>query len=89
LVSFLSNLTDNSPGVILDNRVTAEAAARLTGYNLQHVRRLALAGKLDAIRIGRSWLIKVESLEEYLLEASQAEDRRFGPRTDAQLPISI
>jgi excisionase family DNA binding protein len=80
LVSFSSSLTSDSPGIILDNCVTAQAAAKLTGYNLKHIRRLALAGKLEAIWIGRSWLIKVESLEAYLTDVAQASDRRFGPR---------
>jgi hypothetical protein len=31
----------NSSGVILEDRVTAEAAANLTDYNIQHIRRLA------------------------------------------------
>ncbi len=84
MVSFFDNLTNDSPGVVLDGCVTAEAAAKLTGYNLQHIRRLALAGKLDALRIGRSWLIKLSSLEAYLLEAAEANDRRFGPRNSNQ-----
>lgn len=37
--------TNSHPGVILDNCVTAEAASKLTGYNIQHMRR----DKLDAL----------------------------------------
>jgi predicted lysophospholipase L1 biosynthesis ABC-type transport system permease subunit len=66
MVSLL--LRTDHPGVILDNCVTAEAAAALTGYNIQHIRRLCYAGKLDSIHVGRSWLIKVRSLESYLTE---------------------
>ena len=37
-------LQTERPGVIVEDCLTAEAAARLTGYNIQHIRRLALAG---------------------------------------------
>jgi len=72
------------PGVILEGCVTAEAAADLTGYNIQHIRRLACDGKLDAIHVGRSWLIKIRSLEAYLSEVVAEGDGRFGPRTPAK-----
>jgi hypothetical protein len=50
------------PGVIFDDCLTAEAAPKLAGYDIRHIRRLALAGTLDAHRVGRSRLIKVSSL---------------------------
>ena len=68
------------PDVIFDDCLTVEAASKLTGYNIQHIRRLALAGTLDAHRIGRSWLIKVSSLMYYLNEVVPNGDGRFGPR---------
>ncbi|MBN1121547.1 MAG: helix-turn-helix domain-containing protein [Anaerolineae bacterium] len=71
--------TDQS-GVIFDDCLTAEAASRLTGYNIQHIRRLALSGTLDAHRVGRSWLIKLSSLKHYLNEVVPNGDGRFGPR---------
>ncbi|MBN1313141.1 MAG: helix-turn-helix domain-containing protein [Anaerolineae bacterium] len=81
------DLARHHPGVILEGCVTAEAAADLTGYNIQHIRRLALAGKLEAIHVGRSWLIKIKSIETYLQEVVKAGDARFGPRVPAQLNI--
>ena len=82
MASLIHSLHDDSPGVVLDDCVTAHAASKLTGYNVQHIRRLTLAGKLEAYRVGRSWLIKVESLEAYLAKVQEADDRRFGPRTE-------
>ena len=67
-------------GIILHDCLTAEAAAKVSGYNIQHIRRLAFAGKLEAYKVGRSWLIKVESLESHLKQMTQMADRRFGPR---------
>jgi excisionase family DNA binding protein len=80
-------LAARHPGVILEGCVTAEAAADLTGYNIQHIRRLALAGKLEAIHVGRSWLIKISSIETYLQDVVEVGDARFGPRVPAQLNI--
>jgi excisionase family DNA binding protein len=83
MVSLL--LRSEHPGVIVEECLTAEAAADLTGYNIQHIRRLAYAGKLDAVHVGRSWLIKVKSIEAYLSEVVAEGDGRFGPRVPAKL----
>ncbi len=50
MVSLL--LQTECPDVIVEECVTAEAAARLTGYDIQHVRRLTYAGKLEATQDG-------------------------------------
>ncbi len=84
----LFDLHRQHPGIILDDSVTAEAAAQLTGYNVQHIRRLALSGKLEAIHVGRAWLIKVSSLESYLSEVVPAGDGRFGPRTPVKPDVT-
>ncbi len=83
MVSF--DLQQGVPGVVTDRYVTAQAASDLTGYNIQHIRRLCYAGKLKAIRVGRSWLIRVESLERYLNVVVPAGDARFGPRGTASI----
>jgi excisionase family DNA binding protein len=79
-----SLLQDNYPGVVTEQCITAEAAAKLTGYNIQHIRRLTLAGKLKATRVGRSWLIYVESLEAYLNDVMAESDARFGSPPSCQ-----
>jgi excisionase family DNA binding protein len=71
----------SAKGIILDECVTAETAAALTGYNIQHIRRLAFDGKLEALRVGRAWLISLESLRYYLRQARHADDGRYGPRS--------
>lgn len=80
----LFNEYPNHPGVILTPSLTAEAAADLTGYNIQYIRRLCYEGRLEATHVGRSWMIKLSSLEAYLDEATADPDNRFGPRTPAQ-----
>ena len=77
---FLFDSQTDQPGVIYDECLTAEAASKLTGYNIQHIRRLALSGTLEAHRVGRSWLIKLSSLNHYLNVVVANGDGRFGPR---------
>ena len=72
----LQNLT----GVILEKYITVQAAAEISGYNAQYLRRLLRAEKLDSVKVGQMWLIKLESLESYTERAGQVTDRRLGPR---------
>jgi excisionase family DNA binding protein len=58
----------------LDQWVTTTEAARLTGYNAEHVRRLIRGEKIEAIKWGRDWLVNKESLLSYI----KAEGR--GPK---------
>ncbi len=72
-------------GIIVDDCVTAETAAALTGYNIQHIRQLAFEGKLEAVHVGRAWLISPESLRRYISQAKRMGDGRYGPRSNATL----
>ncbi len=75
----------SAKGIILDDCVTAETAAALTGYHIQYIRRLAFDGKLEALRVGRAWLISIDSLRRYLRQARRMDDGRYGPRNNATL----
>jgi excisionase family DNA binding protein len=75
----------SAKGIILDDCVMAETAAALTGYNIQHIRRLAYDGKLEAVRVGHAWLITLDSLNRYLRQARRMGDDRYGPRRKATL----
>lgn len=46
--------------------LSVKEAADLTGYDIQHIRRLARAGKLKTIKWGNAWMIDRLSLMEYL-----------------------
>jgi excisionase family DNA binding protein len=48
--------------------VTSEEAANALGYTVQHVRRLARAGRLQGRKLGRDWLIFQESVARFLAE---------------------
>lgn len=56
-----------------------EEAAAETGYNAEYIRRLCREGKIEYERIGRTYLIKQQSLREYI-ERLPGEDARYGPR---------
>ena len=77
------NLPDSSipslEGILLDKFITVKAAAEVTGYSAQYLRRLLRAGKLDGIKIGQVWLISLVSLEAYLRRGKLLQDRRHGP----------
>jgi len=57
-----------------DNLITTIEAARLTGYNAEHIRRLARAGKVKARKFGVIWQVDRTSLIRYL------ENEGRGPR---------
>lgn len=54
--------------------VTVDALADRIGYNRDSLRKLAISAKVDAIRIGTSWLVNPLDLERY-----QSERKNRGP----------
>ena len=82
MISF--NSTYISPqslsGFLINGHVTVQAAADVTGYNIQYLRSLLRSGKLGGIKIGQIWLIEMQSLETYLQLVENTTDRRCGPR---------
>jgi excisionase family DNA binding protein len=61
--------------------LTTYEAARLSGYNLEYVRRLIRARKLDSKRWGRDWMISRASLLSYAKNG-----KRRGPRPQHKKP---
>ena len=66
--------------VVVNNHISVKAAADLSGYSLQYLRRLLRNGKLEGFKIGQVWLIEKTVFEAYLQKTVQATDRRFGPQ---------
>ena len=50
----------------LGDWLTSKEAAALTGYNVQHVRRLARAGKVKTQKWGKEWMVDRASLLAYI-----------------------
>jgi excisionase family DNA binding protein len=67
-------------GILINQHVTVQAAADVTGYNIQYLRRMLRSGVLIGIKIGQMWLIEMDALEAYLKRVESTSDRRCGPR---------
>ena len=65
---------------MLDKHLSVKAAAKTFGYSEQYLRRLLRAGRLEGIRIGQVWLIKLASLEAHLSNGRLSQDQRYGPQ---------
>ena len=49
-----TNISQQShTGFLINGHVTVQAAADVTGYNIQYLRRLLRSGKLEGIKIGQ------------------------------------
>lgn len=60
----------------IENWMTCAEAAAATGYNAEHVRRLAREGKIKARRAGNAYLVYLPSLRAYVA----ADPDRRGPQ---------
>ena len=66
--------------IVLEKHVPVKVASEFSGYNIQYLRRLLRSGRLEGIKIGQVWLIKLASLETYARNGQMVGDRRHGPR---------
>jgi len=80
-------LTEISSLQVIDNHITVQEAAEITGYNAQYLRRLLRAGKMEAIKISQIWLVNLASLQAYFNFAISSNDLRFGPKGPWQPPF--
>jgi hypothetical protein len=71
---------DSLAGTVLEKHLSVKASAAAFGFNEQYLRRLLRAGRLQGIKIGQVWLIRLTSLEAHLRRGQAAQDRRFGPQ---------
>lgn len=74
----------DSPGFVLEKHISVKAAAEFSGYSIQYLGRLMRTDRLEGIKIGQVWLIKLASLETYARNGQMVGDRRHGPR---KLPV--
>jgi len=64
----------SQPG--LDDLISLEDAAKLSGLSSRHLRNLASKGEIWAKKLGRNWFTTEQAVREY-----SARDRRPGPKT--------
>ena len=63
-----------------DEYITVRTASQFSGYNRQYLRRLLRKGVFRTRKIGQIWLIDKREFKDYLMEANQSKDKRFGPQ---------
>jgi excisionase family DNA binding protein len=60
--------------------ITTEEAAGLSGYDVQHVRRLARRGRIGAVKKGHDWWVNRDMFKAYLEAMSVLGSKRHDPR---------
>ena len=66
--------------MIDDEWLTTEQAAELSGYHVNYLRRLIRRGDLEGRKVSIVWLIRRQSLLDYMAQAEQSDDKRRGPK---------
>ena len=66
--------------IVVNNHISVQAAAEISGYSQQYLRRLLRRRKLEGLKIGPVWLIDKASFDGYLTSADEAPDQRYGPK---------
>jgi len=64
----------------IDEWLTVQEAANLTGYHAEYLRNLTREGKITARKFGPVWAINKSALLAYLKNAEKSADRRHGPK---------
>ena len=69
-----------SAGLVVERHITVSAAAAVTGYNPQYLRRLLRKNRLKGKRLGQQWLIDLDAFNVYLAWSLESDDQRRGPQ---------
>jgi excisionase family DNA binding protein len=64
----------------MEDWITTAEASELSGYHPERIRELAREEKIVARKWGSAYQISRESLLQYLLNAIEVGDKRFGPK---------
>ena len=70
---------------VLEGLITSDAAQTMTGYTVDHLRRLARTGAVQAILVGRQWFFDPDALRQH------QEGAKPGPRpgTRRNVPVEV
>lgn len=66
----------------LEDFVTIQEGAELSGLSRTHVRRLAVYGRVAALKVGRDWLVDRAALLAYSEKAKALGRQKFNPWRD-------
>jgi len=56
-----------------ENKLTIKEAAKASGYSVERIRQLCVAHKLQASKIGKSWMVDQASLEQLVSSANPSD----------------
>jgi excisionase family DNA binding protein len=70
----------SNTGILINQYITVQATAEVTGYNTQYLRWILRSGALKGVKIGQMWLIEMDALETYLQHVESTSEHRCGPR---------
>lgn len=60
--------------------ITTEEEADISGYDVQHVRRLACRGRIGAVKKGHEWWVDRDVFRAYLEAMNTLGNKRHDPR---------
>lgn len=63
-----TNSSPNPTMADLSEFITTEEASKRLNFHIQSIRHLMRAGKLEGVKVGRTWLVSKKSIEEYQAE---------------------
>ena len=66
----------------LDDWLSTDDAAKLSGFHPDHIRRLVRSKHVEARKWGNAWMIRRKSLSSYIA-ASKQRGKKRGPRKSA------
>lgn len=61
--------------------ITTVQAAEMSGYHINHIRRLIRFGDVQARKFGPVWQVNRQSFVDYLETAQSTTDKRWGPKS--------
>ena len=67
----------------MDEWITTTEAAKLSGYNVEYIRRLLRTNKLRSRKFGPVWQVSRAALSEYTKEVEKSSDGRHGPKVNS------
>ncbi len=68
-----------TPAFSLENLITTSEAAEISGYTAHFIRTLAGQGRIEAVKKGKIWLIRRDSLLAYCAEMKQKGTAKHSP----------
>lgn len=69
---------------MIEEWITTTEAAKLSGYHVNHIRRLIRSEDIEAKKFGTIWQVNKASFTEYLKIAQQSDDKRWGPKIETE-----